>query len=62
MADDDSFTWAPPDRANFPDFSQSVASNEDDPSEQWFFQFQEHLLLTVQAVQRLQLAFRARMP
>ena len=34
---------------------------EADPSEQWFFQFHEHLLLTVQAIHRLRQAFLEKM-
>ena len=33
----------------------------DDPQEQWFFQFHEHLLLTVQAIHRLRQAFLGKM-
>jgi hypothetical protein len=36
--------------------------SEQDPSDQWFFQFHEHLLLTVQAVNRLREALAAKMP
>jgi hypothetical protein len=34
---------------------------DEDPSEQWFFQYHEHLLLTVQAVHRLRQAFLGKM-
>lgn len=35
---------------------------EEGPSDQWFFQFQENLLLTVQSIHRLREAFAGRMP
>jgi hypothetical protein len=37
------------------------APPDEDPSEQWFFQYHEHLLLTVQAVHRLRQAFLGKM-
>jgi hypothetical protein len=40
----------------------SAAVHEDDPSEQWFFLFHEHLLLTVQAVQHLHAAVLVKLP
>ena len=57
MADDNpSYTWGG-DQENL---ALPVADYDED--EQWFFQFQEHLLLTVQAIQRLHLALHTRMP
>jgi hypothetical protein len=41
---------------------ESRPKGEDDPEEQWFFQFHEHLLLTVQAIYRLRVALASRMP
>ena len=35
--------------------------SDEDPEEQWLFQFHEHLLLTVQAIHRLQQAISERM-
>jgi hypothetical protein len=35
---------------------------EEGPSDQWFFQFQENLLLTVQSIHRLREAMASRMP
>lgn len=55
MADDDSFAWGVSDQ-------RQPLLPEHDVDEQWFFQFQEHLLLTVQAIQRLHSALHARMP
>ena len=54
-ANDPSFTWGQ--NQELPPLPPDYDENE-----QWFFQFQEHLLLTVQAIQRLHSALHTRMP
>lgn len=41
---------------------QPLSVSDRDEDEQWFFQFHEHLLLTVQAVYRLRQALSEKMP
>lgn len=45
--------------ANFVQLVQDLQADQED-AEQWFFQFQQHLALTVQAIHRLNLAFQGR--
>ena len=39
----------------------TVMASDQDPEEQWLFQFHEHMLLTVQAIHRLHQALSERM-
>jgi hypothetical protein len=39
----------------------SASESDQDPEEQWLFQYHEHLLLTVQAIHRLHQAISERM-
>jgi hypothetical protein len=39
----------------------SPTKSDQDPEEQWLFQFHEHMLLTVQAIHRLHQAMSERM-
>jgi hypothetical protein len=51
----------PPSRLAQDEDSFDTGSDQD-PSEQWFFQFQHHLLLTVQAINRVRQALVDKMP
>jgi hypothetical protein len=41
---------------------QQRSTSDENVDEQWFFQFHEHLLLTVQAIYRLRQALAEKMP